>query len=521
MFDLDIIKTKINKKSASYIDNYNKMLLLAQELEEEFNKALYQGEEKILSKYKKENRLTPRDRIEYLLDKDSPFLELLPIAGWNEDCYKLGGSIIAGIGVVSNKICIIVSHVGTVKGGAIDSVTLKKMHRINEIAQENKMLVINLMESSGANLTKQDEIFNYAGTVFKDITNRSKNGLTTISGVFGNNAGGGAYTAGISDYIVMVKKSSKMFISGSAVVKLATGENTSEEELGGAEMHSMISGVSDYLVDSEHLAIKKIREIVYYLKSPEKILEQENIIEEPFYDAEEILGIVSHDVKIPFDVRELIARIVDGSKFSEFKKEDGATIVTGFAKINGFTVGLIGNNGVLFSESANKTAHFVQLCNKNNTPIIFFQNITGFIVGKKYEEEGIIKNGSKMLNAIANSEVPIITIIIGSSYGAGNFAMCGRSIKPRFLFSYPNSKNSVMGPDQISGVLKMISKNENDYEKLKNDIEFQSQPFYTSGKMWDDGIIDPRETRTYLSICLEVFSETYSKINNNYGVFRF
>lgn len=518
--DLDIIKSQINKNSEIYIDNYKKMSILVDELNNELKKALYQGEEKILARFKKDTRLPPRERIEYLVDDDSPFLELLPLAGWGEDCYRLGGSVIAGIGLVSNKICVIVSHVGTVKGGAIDAVTLKKMHRVNKIAQENKLICINLVESAGANLTKQEEIFNYAGTVFKDILQRSKEGIPTISAVFGSCAAGGAYIPAVSDYVIMTKDSSRMFVSGSVLVKLATGEIVDDDSLGGAELHSRTSGASDYLVDNEYQAIKKIRELVYYLKEAEIVTKQDALIDAPLYDAEEILGVVSPDVKVPFDIRELIARVVDGSRFSEFKKDYGITIVTGFAKINGYKVGIIGNNGVLFSESANKATHFVQLCNQNNIPILFFQNITGFIVGKKYEEEGVLKNGAKMLNAVANSEVPLVTIIIGSSYGAGNFAMCGRSINPRFLFSYPNSKSSVMGADQIFGVMKMISSSDEDFEKIKAQINHQALPFYTSGKMWDDGVIDPRDTRTYLSICLEIFAQTYKTQNANYGVFR-
>ncbi|MFN8670749.1 MAG: carboxyl transferase domain-containing protein [Candidatus Sericytochromatia bacterium] len=520
-FDLEIIKTKINKNSENYKYNYKENTILIEKLQEEFSKALYEGETKILAKYKKDNRLTPRERIEYLLDPDSPFLELLPIAGWGMDCYKQGSSIVGGIGVVSNKICVIISHLGTIKGGAIDGVTLQKMQRINDIAKENKLIFINLMESSGANLTKQDEIFNYAGTIFKDITNRSKNGLPTISAVFGSCAAGGAYVPSVSDYVIMTKDSSKMFVSGSVLVKLATGETTDDYSLGGADLHSRISGASDYLVDNEYQAIKKIRELVYYFKDYDEIYKQDDTVEEPLYNSNEILGVISNNVKIPFDIKELIARIVDGSKFSEFKKDYGITIVTGFAKINGFKVGIIGNNGVLFSDTSNKAAQFVQLCNNNNVPIIFLQNITGFIVGKKYEEEGILKHGGKMLNTIANSEVPLITILVGASYGAGNFAMCGRSIKPSFLFSYPNSKNCVMGSEQISGVLKMISKNEHDFDEMNKNLENQAMPYFTSGRMWDDGIINPKETRTYLSMCLEIFSKQYTKPNPNYGVFRF
>lgn len=523
--NLSTFKSKINTNSDRYKDNYQKMMFLLEQFNIEIQKAVFQGEEKAINKIKKENRLLTRERIELLLDEDSPFLELLPLAGWGTDCYRVGSSVISGIGLISNKICLIVAHVGTVKVGAIDSVTLKKLHRLNQIAEENNMIVVNLIESSGANLMEQAQIFNYAGTVYRDIAKRSKNGISTISVVFGSTAAGGAYIASISDYIIMVKESSKLFLAGPSLVKMGTGEVVDEESLGGSAMHSKISGVTDYVAETEYDAIRIAREIVYYHKSPDNINDIAENIDEPIYSAEELPGIISDDVKIPFDSREVIARIVDGSRFSEFKPDYGITLVTGFAKIHGHTVGFIANNGVLFSDSANKAAHFIQLCNQNNCPIIFLQNITGFIIGKKYEEDGIIKNGAKMLNTVANSEVPLITIVIGASYGAGNFAMAGRSLHPRFLFTYPNSKMAVMGPEQLSGVLKMISSNikvdgKSLQEKLLAETEKQSSPYFATGQLWDDGIIDPRETRNYLGICLETINKTYTTKNKAYAVFR-
>lgn len=521
--DLTVIKTKINKASQQYKDNYEKMQKLVSILEKEMKRTLYQGDEKILQKVKKSNKLLPRERIELLIDKDSPFLELLPLAGWGTDCYRLGGSVIGGIGLVNDKLCLIICHVGTVKGGAIDSVTLKKMHRLNQIANENNLITINLIESAGANLNNQADIFNSAGTVFYDISRRSKKGLSTISLVFGNCAAGGAYISSVSDYIIMVKDNSKLFLAGPALVKMATGEEVDEESLGGSYLHNNVSGVSDYLAEDEPDAIRMARELVYYFKDQNiKLIDEE--IDEPIYPSEELLGIITSNFKIPFDIRELIARIVDGSRFSEFKSEWGITLVTGFASIHGHKVGIIANNGVIFSDSANKAAHFIQLCNQNNTPIIFIQNITGFIVGKKYEEEGIIKFGSKVLNAIANSDVPIITVIAGASFGAGNFAMSGRSLKPRFLFAYPNAKMAVMGPEQLTGVLEMISSDKNnttfDKEKILKETEIQSGSLFASGQLWDDGVIDPRQTRNYLGICLSVVTSEIETENNSYGVFR-
>lgn len=519
--DLITIESKINKSSKQFSENYSKMQVILSEYNEEIKKSIYQGEERILNKIKDNNRLTARERIELVLDQDSPFLELLPLAGWGSDCYRIGSSVIGGIGLVQNKLTMLIAHIGTVKGGAIDSITLKKLYRLNQIASENNLITINLIESSGANLTKQSEIFNYAGQIFKQISERSKNGIPTISLVFGNSAAGGAYISAVSDYIIMVKDSSKLFLAGPALVKMATGEIIDEESLGGANLHNRVSGVSDYLAESESDAIRIAREIIYYLKDSNN-KNPENV-DEPIYDKEEILGIINPDFKISFDSREIIARITDGSRFSEFKKEWGITLVTGFAMIHGYKVGIIANNGVLFSDSANKAAHFIQLCNQNDIPIIFLQNITGFIVGKKYEEEGIIKYGSKMLNAVANSQVPLITIIIGASFGAGNFAMSGKSLNPRFIFSYPQSKMALMGPEQLTGVLELISSdktNPNIKEKILEDINKESSPYFATGQLWDDGVIDPRETRNYLGLCLAVVNNNFENVKNSYGVFR-
>jgi acetyl-CoA carboxylase carboxyltransferase component len=514
--------SKINPLSPRYQENYAKMQELSAKLAQEMAKTLFQGDPKSIQRAKKYNRLLATERIELLLDQDSPFLELLPLAGWGTDCYRVGSSVIAGIGIVQEKLCMIISHVGTVKGGAVDSVTLQKMLRINEIAAENNLIVVNLLESAGANLMEQAKLFNYAGAVYREITRRSKNGTATITIIFGNCAAGGAYVPAVSDYVIMIKDSSRVFLAGPALVKLATGEVTDEESLGGAAMHNRVSGVSDYLAENEEDGIRIAREIVYYLQEPPPLFTPAAEVDTPLYPAEELLGIISADVKIPFDAREVIARIVDGSRFSEFKAEFGITLVTGFAEIHGYKVGFIANNGVLFADAANKAAHFIQLCNQNSTPVIFLQNITGFIVGKEYEEDGIIKHGSKMLNAVANSEVPLITIITGASYGAGNFAMCGRSLQPGFLFCYPNSKIAVMGPEQLHGVLGMIAADsgENSRDYLLAETERQSSPFFATGQLWNDAIIDPRETRDYLGICLAAVNRGKAEKNKSYGIFR-
>lgn len=529
---MSVYKTKINTKSASYKENYEKMKTLAAELEQKLEESRFQGADKYLERTKAAFKMLARERIEMLLDQDSPFMELLPMAGYGMDGFGPGGTIVVGIGFVSGRMVMLNSNVSTIKGGAIDYATLQKAARLNEISLENNLPCINLVESAGANLPDQAKIFNYGGANFRNITQRSQKGLPTISIVFGNSTAGGAYIPGMSDYVIMVKEQAKVFLAGPPLVKMATNEVTDEETLGGAKMHSSISGVSDYMAENEMDGIRIAREIMANIKEP--YMKKETEVKEPVYDREEILGVVSADVKIPFDQRELIARIVDGSEFSEFKPAYGTTLITGYAHINGYRIGIIANNGVLFSEAANKGAHFIQLCNQNNTPLLFLQNITGFMVGKKYEQEGIIKHGAKMVNAVSNSTVPAITIITGASYGAGNYAMCGRAYNPRFLFTYPNSKIAVMGPDQLAGVMQIIGRaaaekagqeyNEEQGSQMAQymvkEAEKQSNAWYATGQLWDDGVIDPRDTRNYLKLCLDVIHNAPYKGAEGYGVFR-
>lgn len=527
-----VFRSKINRNSESYQKNFALMKEKIAELESKQKEALFQGEPKYLERTKKAGRLLARERIELVLDQDSPFMELLPFAGWGQDGFGTGGTIVCGIGFVSGRLCMVNSNVGTIKGGAVDYATLQKGLRMGEIAIENGLPIINMVESAGANLPDQAKIFNYGGTNFREITRRSKAGIPSISIVFGSSTAGGAYIPGMSDYVIMVKNEAKVFLAGPPLVKMATNEVTDEESLGGAKMHSTISGVSDYLAEDEMDGIRIAREIMANLKQPHTAPKPN--VPEPAFDKEEILGVVSADVRVPFDQRELIARIVDDSEFSEFKPLYGSTLITGFASINGYRIGILANNGVLFSEAANKGAQFIQLCNQNDTPLLFLQNITGFMVGRKYEEEGIIKNGAKLINAVSNSTVPAITIITGASYGAGNYAMCGRAYKPRFLFTYPNSKIAVMGPDQLAGVMQIIGraaaeKSGIPYDEeqgkqmagyMVKEAEKQSNAWYASGQLWDDGVIDPRETRNYLKLCMEVIHNTEIKGAEGFGVFR-
>lgn len=529
------LKSKINPLSKAYQENYAKMQELVQKLDLHMEESRFQGKEKQIERARKRGKLLARERIELLLDQDSPFLELLPLAGMNrKDGFGGGGTNVAGIGFVSGQLCLINSNVGTRKGGSIDYHTAFKTIRINEIILENKLPSVNLVESGGANLPDQAKIFNYGGSGFREITRRSQLGIPTVSMVFGNATAGGAYVPGMSDYAIFQKEKAKVFLAGPPLVKMATNEEVDDESLGGAEMHSRISGVCDYLAEDEYDGIRLIREILETIPPPDVHYLPEEEIEEPIYDAEELLGIVSADVKIPFDSREIIARTVDGSRFTEFKSEYGRTLVTGWAKIHGYPVGILANNGVIFSEDANKGAQFIQLSNKRNIPLIFMQNITGFMVGKAYEEGGIIKNGAKLINAVSNSKVPSITLMIGSSYGAGNYGMNGLSYQPRFLFTYPNHKIGVMGGEQLAGVMEIIQRasakslgQDVDEQKLQmmkmmlvKEMEEKSTAWHATSEIWDDGIIDPRQTRNYLGFALAVLYNQPIEGSEGFGVFR-
>jgi acetyl-CoA carboxylase carboxyltransferase component len=403
-----------------------------------------------------------------------------------------------------------------------------------EIAAENRLPLIQLTESGGADLPYQAQIFVPGGRMFREITRRSAERIPTICLVFGSSTAGGAYIPGMSDYVVMVKGGAQVFLGGPPLVKMATNEESDEETLGGAEMHSRVSGVSDYLAVDERDAIRLGREIVAHLNWQKLGKSKRIAVEEPRYNPEEILGLTSIDVRRPFDVKEIIARIVDGSRFHEFKPTYGTTLVTGYAHIHGYPVGILANNGILFSESSEKGSQFIQLCNQTDTPIVFFQNITGFMVGWRYEERGIIKDGAKLINAVSNSTVPHLTIMVGASYGAGNYGMAGQAYDPRFLFTWPNHRIAVMGAEQLAGVLSIVRRtaaeragqsfDEEGDEKLRSMVEKQinkeSDAFFATGQLWDDGIIDPRDTRTVLGIGLSAVHSNEISGTTRYGVFR-
>jgi len=529
-----VLESKIDRGSETFRANRETALQRLEAIDEALAKANAGGGEKYTKRHTDRGKLLPRQRIELLLDRDSHFLEIGALAGVGMKGEPPGTSVVGGVGTVSGVECVIVASEATVKGGAVTPMSLTKSGRLAEIAHQNRLVSVSLIESAGADLPNQDQIFVKGGAGFRSLTRRSEQRIPTVCLVFGSSTAGGAYLPGMSDYVVMVKEEAKVYLAGPPLVKMATGEETDHEELGGARMHSTQSGVSDYLADDELDAIRLGREIVSHLEWEKGAYPAPRPIEEPIHDAEDLLGIASADVRTPFDQHEIIARIVDGSRFSEFKPLYGNTLICGWAHIHGFPVGILANNGTLFSESANKGAQFIQLCNQTHLPLLFLQNTTGFMVGKKYEQEGIIKNGAKLINAVSNSTVPAITIMTGSSFGAGNYAMCGRSYEPRFLFSWPNHKIAVMGGKQLAGVLDIIQRQsaakkgiEVDEQKLRvmkamteQAIDKQSEALYATARLWDDGIIDPRDTRTVVALCLSTSYNAPVEGSTSWGVFR-
>ena len=527
------IRSRVDVKGPQFTEQRDANLQALQALEPAFDKARGGGGAKYVQRFRDKGKLLPRERIEALLDRDAHFLEVCPLAGHDVRGHHTGASIIGGVGVVSGVECMITASDATVKGGAINELGVQKSARLSEIADQNGLPSINLIESAGADLPNQSKIFVPGGRGFRDLTRRSKARLPTVCLVFGSSTAGGAYIPGMSDYTVMVKGEAKVYLAGPPLVKMATGEESDHETLGGADMHSRVSGVSDYLAENDLDAIRLGREIMAHLEW-QKSGRQPRAVVPPAYDPEELLGIAAPDPKVPFDAREVIARVVDGSRFSEFKPLYGNTLVCGWAHVHGYPVGIIANNGILFSESANKGAQFIQLCNQSDIPLLFLQNITGFMVGAKYEQEGIIKNGAKMINAVSNSTVPAITIMMGASYGAGNYAMSGRAYEPRFLFSWPNHRIAVMGGKQLAGVLAIIQRQaaiksgkEVDEQNLKmvqgmveHQIDQESNALYATARLWDDGIIDPRQTRDVVGICLSTSHTERVVGTTSWGVFR-
>ncbi|MCX4098965.1 acyl-CoA carboxylase subunit beta [Nocardia sp. alder85J] len=531
---MSVLRTTVDPGSADYEAAATAMRAKLTEIEAEFAKAIAGGGADKLARHRKRGKLTARERIELLLDEDSPFLELCPLAAWGSE-FPVGASVIAGIGIVEGVECMVIASDPTVRGGTTNPWSLRKTLRCNDIALENRLPIIGLVESGGADLPTQKEVFVPGGRGFRDLTRASAAGIPTIALVFGNSTAGGAYIPGMSDYTVMIKDRSKVFLGGPPLVKMATGEESDDESLGGAEMHARTSGLADYLAVDEQDAIRLGRAIVRRLNWRKQGPAPRREIRAPRYDQAELLGIVPGDLKIPFDPREVIARVVDDSDFDEFKPLYGSSLVTGWAELHGYPVGILANaRGVLFSEEAQKAAQFIQLANQSDTPLLFLHNTTGYMVGKEYEQKGIIKHGAMMINAVSNSTVPHISVLMGASYGAGHYGMCGRAYDPRFVFAWPSAKSAVMGGAQLAGVISIVGRAANEARGIPFDeaadaqlraaieaqIEAESLPMFMSGRLYDDGVIDPRDTRTVLGMALSAIHNAPIEGAAGFGVFR-
>ncbi|MDH6119133.1 acyl-CoA carboxylase subunit beta [Kitasatospora sp. GAS204B] len=531
---MTVLPTRVDPGSAEHRAHREAMLGKLDELAAEHAKALAGGGPKYLERHRARGKLPARERIELLIDQDSPFLELSPLAAWGSE-YPVGAGMVTGIGTIEGTECVITANDPTVRGGASNPWTLRKALRANEIALRNRLPLVSLVESGGADLPSQKEIFIPGGALFRDLTRLSAAGIPTVAVVFGNSTAGGAYVPGMSDHTVLVKERAKVFLGGPPLVKMATGEEADDESLGGAEMHARTSGLADHFAADEPDALRIARRIVYRLHWRKAGPDLDPAAPAPKYDEEELLGIVPSDLKVPFDPREVIARIVDGSDFDEFKPRYGTSLTTGWATLHGYPVGILANaQGVLFSAESQKAAQFIQLANQRDIPLLFLHNTTGYMVGKEYEQGGIIKHGAMMINAVSNSTVPHLSVLMGASYGAGHYGMCGRAFEPRFLFAWPSAKSAVMGPAQLAGVLSIVARQSaaakgQPYDEeadaairamVEQQIEAESLPAFLSGRLYDDGVIDPRDTRTVLGLCLSAIHSAPVQGARGYGVFR-
>ena len=539
---MTVLHSQLNPRSADFTANVAAMRTVVDDLKAHLEKIAVGGGEAARAKHTARGKLLPRDRVQMLLDPGTPFLEVAPLAAlnmYNNDAP--GAGLIAGIGRVSGVDCMIVCNDATVKGGTYYPLTVKKHLRAQEIAQQNNLPCIYLVDSGGANLPNQDEVFpdrDHFGRIFFNQANMSAQGLAQIAVVMGSCTAGGAYVPAMSDETIIVKNQGTIFLGGPPLVKAATGEVVTAEDLGGGDVHTRLSGVADHLAQNDVHALALARQCVKSLNAQKQPNIATHAPVPPKYDAQELYGVIPTDTRKPFDVREIIARIVDGSEFDEFKARFGTTLVCGFARIEGMPVGLIANNGILFSESALKGTHFIELCCQRKIPLVFLQNITGFMVGRKYENEGIARNGAKMVTAVATASVPKFTIIIGGSFGAGNYGMCGRAFSPRFLWMWPNARISVMGGDQAAGVLATVKRDGieaksgkkgeeawsmEDEEAFKAPIrrqyEDQGHPYYATARLWDDGVIDPADTRRVLALGLAATRNAPIE-DTKFGLFR-
>jgi len=539
---MSVLQTQLNNRSADFLNNAAALQAVVDDLRVQLKKSAAGGGEKARAKHVARGKLPPRERVQMLLDPGTPFLELAPLAAHAMYLNKEGmedapcAGMIAGIGRVNGVDCMIVCNDATVKGGTYYPMTVKKHLRAQEVAQQNNLPCIYLVDSGGANLPNQDEVFpdrDHFGRIFYNQANMSALGIPQIAVVMGSCTAGGAYVPAMSDETIIVKNQGTIFLGGPPLVKAATGEVVSAEDLGGGDVHTRLSGVADHLAQNDAHALALARQAVGSLNRKKNIELQLREPVAPLFDAKEIYGVIPADNRKPFDVREIIARIVDGSEFAEFKARFGPTLVCGFAHIEGMPVGIIANNGILFSESALKGAHFIELCCQRKVPLVFLQNITGFMVGRKYENEGIARNGAKMVTAVATAKVPKFTVIIGGSFGAGNYGMCGRAFSPRFLWMWPNARICVMGGEQAAGVLATVKRDgiearggawsaeeETTFKQpILDQFGAQSHPYYASARLWDDGVIDPADTRRVLALGLSASLNAPIE-DTKFGLFR-
>ena len=534
---MSILGTQLNSRSADFLANAAAMQTLVNDLHARCDLNALGGNEAARAKHVARGKLLPRERVQRLLDAGTPFLELSPLAALNMYGNDApGAGVIAGVGRVSGVDCMIVCNDATVKGGTYYPMTVKKHLRAQEVAAQNHLPCIYLVDSGGANLPNQDEVFpdrEHFGRIFFNQANMSAQGISQIAVVMGSCTAGGAYVPAMSDESIIVKNQGTIFLGGPPLVKAATGEVVSAEDLGGGDVHTRLSGVADHLAENDLHALALARQAVANLNRNKPQAQADQAPAAPLFESDELYGVIPVDTRKPFDVREIIARIVDGSQFDEFKARFGNTLVCGFARIEGMQVGIIANNGILFSESAVKGAHFIELCCQRKVPLVFLQNITGFMVGRKYENEGIARHGAKLVTAVATAAVPKFTIIIGGSFGAGNYGMCGRAYSPRFLWMWPNARISVMGGEQAASVLATVkrdgieskgsswSADEEEAFKapIRQQYEDQGHPYYATARLWDDGVIDPADTRRVLALGLAA-SRNAPIEDTRFGVFR-
>jgi 3-methylcrotonyl-CoA carboxylase beta subunit len=532
-----VLRSRVDTASAAFARNLESNTVLLDELRRKLAEVSLGGPEKSRERHTARGKLLPRDRVDTLLDPGSAFLELSPLAADGQyDGDAPAAGIITGVGRVSGRECVIVANDATVKGGTYYPVTVKKHLRAQEVALHNRLPCVYLVDSGGAFLPRQDEVFpdrEHFGRIFYNQATLSARGIPQVAAVLGSCTAGGAYVPAMSDEAVIVRNQGTIFLGGPPLVKAATGEVVSAEDLGGGDLHARVSGVTDHLADDDAHALRIVRDIIATL-APRAPRPWDTLpAEEPACDPAELYGVVPADPRTPYDVREVIARLVDGSRLREFKAEYGPTLVTGFARIGGHPAGIIANNGILFSESALKGAHFIELCDQRRVPLVFLQNITGFMVGRQYEAGGIAKHGAKMVTAVACARVPKFTVIIGGSFGAGNYAMCGRAYSPRFLFMWPNARISVMGGEQAASVLATVRRDqlagdgrdwpaaeEDAFKKpVRDQYEHQGNPYYSTSRLWDDGVIDPADTRRVLGLALSAAANAPLE-PVSYGVFR-